>query len=163
VEHATLISNSFAPAFLTAALGFEYHPAEYFKVRISPIAPRVTLVRDAARLATADNPTPYGVTPGKIARFEWLSGQVLAEFNKDIVKNVNLKWRYLMFANYENLSMKTIDHRLDLNLTAKVNQFVNVSIGGILLYDADQDLGAQWSQVFSLGMMYTFQNYEDKK
>lgn len=163
VEVATLISDSFAPAFITAALGFEYHPTDFFKVRISPVAPRVTLVRDAARFVTVDNPTPYGITPGKFARFEWLSAQILAEFNKDLVKNVNLKWRYQAFVNYETLEAKTIDHRVDLNLTAKVNQFINVSLGGILLYDYDQDPGAQWSQVFSLGFLYTIQNYEDEK
>jgi hypothetical protein len=75
---------------------------------------------------------------------------------------VNLKWRYVMFANYETLEAKTIDHRLDLNLTAKVNKFVNVSLGGILLYDFDQDSGVQLSQAFSLGVLYTFQNYSDK-
>jgi len=163
VEVPTLISDSFAPAFLTAALGFEYHPTDYFKVRLSPIAPRITMVRNVDRFVTVDNPTPYGVSPGKSTRLEWLAAQVLAEFNKDIFKNVNLKWRYVMFANYETLELKTIDHRLDINLTAKVNQFINVSIGGILLYDYDQDAGAQWSQAFSLGMMYTFQNYEEKK
>jgi hypothetical protein len=162
-EKATLISDAFAPAFITAAFGFEYHPVPYFKIRISPIAPRVTLVRNVERFVTVDNPTPYGVSPGKFARFEWTAAQILAEFDKDIAKNVNLKWRYQLFANYETLQMKTIDHRLDLTLTAKVNQFINVSIGGILLYDYDQDPGAQWSQVFSLGMLYTIQNYEDKK
>lgn len=163
VEVATLISDSFAPAFITAAVGFEYHPVEYFKVRISPIAPRVTLVKEVERFVTTENPTPYGVAPGDFARFEWLSAQILAEFNKDIMKNVNLKWRYVMYANYETLELKTIDHRLDVNITAKVNQFINVNVGGILLYDIDQDLGAQWSQVFSLGFLYTIQNYEDKK
>lgn len=79
VEQATLISDSFAPAFLTAAFGFEYHPVDYFKVRISPLAPRVTLVKDVERFVTTDSLTPYGVTPGKFARFEWLSAQVLAE------------------------------------------------------------------------------------
>jgi len=159
-EVSTLISDSFAPAFITAALGFEYHPTDYFKVRISPLAPRVTLVSSVDRFVTADNPTPYGVQPGKFARFEWLSAQILAEFSKDIAKNVNLKWRYLLFANYETLEMKTIDHRLDLTLTAKVNQFINVSLGGILLYDYDQDTGAQWSQAFSLGLLYSIQNYK---
>ncbi|MEJ0033172.1 MAG: hypothetical protein WDO15_23835 [Bacteroidota bacterium] len=42
VEKGTLISDSFAPAFITAAFGFEYRPREWFMVRISPIAPRVT-------------------------------------------------------------------------------------------------------------------------
>lgn len=163
VERATLISDSFAPAFITAALGFEYHPVDYFKVRISPLAPRVTLVKDVERFVTPDSPTPYGVAPGDYARFEWAAAQVLAEFNKDIMKNVNLKWRYVMFANYETLALETLDHRLDLNITAKVNQFINVGLGGILLYDIDQDAGAQWSQAFTLGFLYTIQNYEEKK
>lgn len=162
-EVATLISDAFAPAFITAALGFEYHPTEYFKIRMSPVAPRVTLVKDVERFVTTDNPTPYGVEPGKFARFEWLAAQIIAEFNKDIAKNVNFKWRYQLFANYETLEMKTIDHRFDANLTAKVNQFINVTIGGILLYDYDQDPGAQWSQAFSLGMLYAIQNYQEKK
>jgi hypothetical protein len=162
-EKSTLISASFAPTFITAAIGFEYHPTDFFKVRISPLAPRVTLVKDANRFVTADNPTPFGVKPGKSARFEWAAAQIFAEFNKDLVKNVNLKWRYLMYANYETLALKTIDHRLDLTLTAKVSQFINVSLGGILLYDFDQDSGAQWSQLFSLGMLYTIQNFQEKK
>jgi hypothetical protein len=59
--------------------------------------------------------------------------------------------------------MKTIDHRLDLMLNAKVNQFITVGLGGILLYDYDQDTGAQVSQVFNLGFAYSIQNYEEPK
>lgn len=161
VERATMISSSFAPAFITAALGFEYHPTDYFKIRMSPVAPRVTLVKDVERFVTPSTPTPYGVEVGKFARFEWLAAQVIAEFNKDIVQNINLKWRYQMFANYETFQLKTIDHRVDVNITAKVNKFINVNLGGILLYDYDQDPGAQWSQVFSLGVLYTFANYKE--
>ncbi len=159
----TLISNSLSPTFITTAIGFEYHPVEYFKLRLSPIAPRVTIVNDAKQFVTADNPTPYGVDPSGSTRFEWYAFQLLAEFNKDIAPNVNLKWRYVMYANYETLALRTIDHRLDLNITAKVNKFVNVNLGGIVLYDIDQDLGVQISQAFSLGVLYTFQNFEEKK
>ncbi len=160
VEQAELISDIFAPAFITTGLGFEYHPVDYFKVRISPFAPRVTIVSDVDRFVTVDNPTPYGVLPGESARFEWLSAQVLAEFNKDIATNLNLKWRYVLFANYETLSLENLDHRLDLNITAKVNQFINVSLGGIMIYDIDQDADVQLSQAFSLGILYTFQNFK---
>jgi len=163
VEQATLISDLIAPAFITAGLGFEYHPVDYFKLRLSPFAPRITIVNDVNRFVTVDNPTPYGVAVGKKARFEWLAFQLLAEFNKDIAENINLKMRYVMFANYETLEAKTIDHRFDLNLTAKVNRFINVSLGGILLYDYDQDSGVQLSQALNLGVLYTFQNFEDKK
>jgi Protein of unknown function (DUF3078) len=159
----TLVSRAFAPTFITAALGIEYHPVEYFKVRFSPFAPRVTIVGHAQSLVTADNPRPYGVNPTGSTRFEWLAFQMLAEFNKDIATNINLRWRYVMFANYQTLAWKTIDHRVDLNITAKINKFINVSLGGIMLYDYDQDTKTQFSQAFSFGVLYTFQNYEEKK
>ena len=160
IETAELISNLFAPAFITTSIGFQYTQSPAFKVRLSPFAPRVTIVQNSDQLAVVDPISPYGVLIGESVRYEWLAGQILAEFNKDIAKNVNLKWRYLMFVNYENLNFKEIDHRLDLNLTAKVNQFVNVSLGGIMLYDFDQDSGLQVSQAFSLGMLYTIQNFK---
>lgn len=163
VEQSTAISDLFAPAFITFALGAEYHPVEYFKVRISPVAPRLTIVNDPERFIPAVDPlAPYGVEPPDETRFEWLAFQLNAEFDKDIATNLNLKWRYLMFANYETLALKTIDHRLDLMLNAKVNRFITVGLGGILLYDYDQDSGAQVSQVFNLGFAYTFQNYVEE-
>lgn len=164
IEQSILISDIMAPAYITFALGAEYHPTDYFKVRISPFAPRVTLVNDPARFIPAvDTVAPYGVEPPDESRFEWLAFQVLAEFDKSIATNLNLKWRYLMFANYETLQLKTIDHRLELMMNAKVNRFITVGLGGILLYDFDQDSGAQVSQVFNLGFAYSFQNYEEKK
>jgi hypothetical protein len=164
IEERALISDFMAPAFITSAWGLEYHPVEYFKVRFSPFSPRVTILsNNNGRFNAVDPVAPYGVEVGSDTRYEWLAFQMQAEFDKDIAKNVNLKWRYVMFANYETLELKTIDHRLDLNLVAKVNRFVNVSVGGILLYDFDQDSGLQLSQAFSLGILYSFQNYEEKK
>lgn len=163
VEQANLISDIFAPAFVTSTLGFEYDPVDYFKVRISPLASRVTILSESERFVFVDSVAPYGVEIGENYRVERLAFQLLAEFNKEVATNLSLTWRYLFFANYETLEGKKIDHRLDLNLTAKVNKFVNVSLGGILLYDYDQDHEAQYSQAFSLGVLYTFQNYQDKK
>lgn len=160
VEVETLISDLFAPAFITTSLGFQYQRSPAFKMRISPFAPRVTIVQNSEDFIAVSPTEPYGVAIGETVRYEWLAAQILAEYNKDIMQNVNLKWRYLLFANYENLNLQEIDHRLDLNLTAKVNKFINVSLGGILLYDYDQDPGAQVSQAFSLGFMYTFQNFK---
>lgn len=164
VEQPNLISDFFSPAFITTALGFEYHPVDYFKVRISPLAPRVTIVKDNnGRFDFLDPIAPYGVKVGESTRFEWYAFQLLAEFNKDIAKNINLKWRYMAYANYETVELKTIDHRLDFGLTAKVNSMVNVNIGTIVLYDYDQDDEVQFSQSLNIGLSYTFQNYEDKK
>jgi hypothetical protein len=158
-----LISDIIAPAFITSAWGLEYHPVDYFKVRISPFAPRVTIVREPTRFTKSVGPEPYGVDSTKTARFEWLAFQLVAEFDKEIATNINLKWRYMMYANYETIEPKTIDHRIDLDIVAKVNKYINVTLGGILLYDYDQDSGVQLSQVFSFGFLYTFQNYEEPK
>ncbi len=164
VEFGTLTSDIFAPAFITSAWGFQYHPVDYFKLTLSPFSPRVTIVTDNnGRFDAVDLVRPYGVNVGESTRFEWLAFQMAAEFNKDIAENLNLKWRYVMFANYQTLESKTIDHRLDLGLTAKVNKFMNVNLGGILIYDFDQDSGVQLAQAFTLGIAYSFQNYEDKK
>lgn len=164
VEVAIPISDMFAPAFITSSWGVEYHPNKFFKARISPFAPRLTIVsNNNGRFDAVDPVSPYGVLVNETIRTEWLAFQMLAEFDKDIAKNLNLKWRYLLFANYETLAAKTIDHRLDLNLAAKVNQFVSVSLGGILVYDVDQDAGLQTSQAFSLGVLYSFQNFAPPK
>lgn len=157
------LSDLFAPAFITTAVGFEYHPVSYFKVRLSPLAPRLTIVNDVRRFINVDNPTPYGLSPNRTARMEWLAFQMLTEFDKDIFKNVNLKWRYILFADYQKLSPDQLFHRVDLNLTAKIGRFFNLNFGTIFLYDRNQDSSAQLSQAFSFGMLYTFQNFADKK
>jgi hypothetical protein len=163
IETSSLISGLFAPAYITAALGFEYHPAEYFKLRLSPLSPRVTIVNEVNRFVTVANPTPYGVQPNESTFIQWYAFQMLAEFNKDIAPNLNLKWRYILFADYKTLELNKIDQRLDLDLTARVNKFVNVSIGGIAMYFYNQDKDIQFSQALSLGVAYSFQNFADKK
>ena len=160
---ATLTSDFFAPAFITAAYGFEYHPATYFHVRLAPFAPRLTVVNRADRFVAALGDTPYGVNPGHSTRFEVLAAQILAEFDKNLSPTVNLKARYVLFANYRNLNFQEIDHRLDVALTAKVGKYVNVALNGIALYDYDQDHGVQYSQGLTLGVAYAFQNYVDAK
>lgn len=158
-----LISDFLAPAFITSAWGLEYHPVDYFKVRFSPFAPRLTIVQDPRRFTKTVAEKPYGVDSTETTRFEVLAAQIQADFNKEIMKNVNLKWRYMMYANYETFDIDEIDHRIDLDIVMKVNKFINVNLGAILLYDHDQDPEVQLSQVFSFGFLYTFQNFEEPK
>jgi hypothetical protein len=163
VEQEYLISDFLAPAFITGAVGFEYHPVEYFKLRLSPFSPRLTIVQDPTRFTQTVGPTPYGVDSTETTRFELAAFQALAEFQKDIAENINLKWRYMLYANYETFDFDKIDHRFDLTLTGKVNRFIAVSVGGILIYDYDQDKEVQLSQSLTLGFTYSFQNFEEPK
>ncbi|OON65824.1 DUF3078 domain-containing protein [Hymenobacter sp. CRA2] len=162
-DRTRLVSSWFAPAFLTAAYGFEYHPNTYFKVRLAPFAPRFTFVDRPERFLSSVGAEPYGAKPPRELRREWLAAQVLSEFDKDVMQNVNLQARYLLFANYKELAFRKLDHRLEMIITAKVNRYINVAVTGIGLYDYDQDRKIQASQALSLGFLYTFQNYQDGK
>jgi hypothetical protein len=72
----------------------------------------------------------YGVPIGKRVRTEAALIQMVANFDKDIAKSVNLKFRYLLFSSFKH--PLNIDNRLDAMLTAKVNKFVNVNLGPLL-------------------------------
>ena len=162
-QRAQKVSSAFAPAYVTAAYGMEYVANKWFKIRLSPLASRLTIVGRPQRFVGVLGEQPYGVKLNHSTHFELLAGQILAELDKSLGSNMNVKARYLLFADYEKLALRRIDHRLDASLTAKVNRYINVSITGILLYDYDQDRAVQYSQGLSLGLIYTRQNLQDKK
>ena len=148
-EVPTIISRFMSPGYLTESIGFEYKTPKSFWLRIGTGTARQTFVLDKDLYLT--NPKNFGVTPGKTFRNE-LAFQLVTNFEKDIATNVNLKSRYSMFANYEQL--RNIDQRLDITLQAKVNRVVNVSIAGIAVYDDDASTRIQASQALSLGVMF---------
>ncbi|NHE56356.1 DUF3078 domain-containing protein [Cyclobacterium plantarum] len=152
----TLISKFMAPGFLTSSLGFEYKPNNTFFLRIGPFSPRFTFVNDTEIINNV--PSNYGVPAGDMVRVEWLAMQVFAGLDKDLSENLNLKSRYAMYANYQTLSLENIDHRLDVTLTAKITNIINVTFTGIGLYDKDQDPGVQYSQALALGILYKVGN-----
>jgi hypothetical protein len=121
-------------------------------LRIGTGTARQTFVLDTSLHQT--NPKNFGVEPGRRFRNE-LAFQLVSSFEKDIATNLNLKSRYVMFANYEKL--KNIDHRLDLTLTARINKLINVAISGVALYDNDTANRIQASQTMSLGLVYKLQ------
>lgn len=151
-EVRTLLSRFMAPGYLTESVGFEYKPVKYFFLRIGTGTARQTFVLDTSIYRT--NPKNFGVEPGSRFRNE-LAFQLVSSLEKDIAKNLNLKSRYVMFANYEQL--QAIDHRLDLTLTARVNKLINVAVSGVALYDFDTGNQIQASQTMSLGLVYKLQ------
>src|SRR5688572_11269585 len=58
IEQSFLISDFLAPAFITSAWGAEYAPATFFKLRLSPFAPRLTIVQDPTRFTKTVGPEP---------------------------------------------------------------------------------------------------------
>ena len=140
-----------SPGYLTESFGFEYKPNKEFYLRIGTGTARQTFVLDTNIYKT--NPKNFGVPKGNVFRNE-LAFQVVSNLDKDIAKNINLKSRYALFANYKRLNH--LDHRLDVTVSAKVNKLINVSIAAIALYDDDTSDKIQASQSISLGLVYRF-------
>lgn len=162
VEQELLISDFLAPAFITFATGFEYRPSNYFTLGLAPFSPRATIVQDPTRFTKTVGPQPYGVDSTETVRYEWLAFQLTADFNKALNEVVNLKARYMLYANYETFEWETIDHRLDMMFNIQAGKFIVVGIGGGLIYDIDQDTEVQLSQLFQLGFSYSFRNFEEE-
>ncbi len=152
VEKTVKRSGLFAPAFITESVGFEYKPVPYFNVVISPMALRQTIVSDKTLYLTPGNEKNFGVTPNSTLRNEVGLFQLVANFDKDIAKDLNLKFRYMGFASLKDFG--NIDDRLDANLTAKINKNVNVNLGLIAVYDFDQSGKVQLAQSLNFGFLF---------
>ncbi len=166
----TIISRFMAPGYLTESFGAEYKPNEHFSAQLGLLTLRQTILTDTAiHRGVRGN---YGVAIGKKLRNE-LGCNIILNYNQDFyifgTKSekgypINLKARYWMFTNYgKPLNTRisytqSIDHRLDLNLTAKINKYMNVMFGYTLFYDSDQDLKVQTTQNFGLGILYAISN-----
>ena len=149
----TLISSFLAPGYITSSFGAEFHPTERFNLRLAPVAPRVTVVRQPDRFRHPADTTIYGVRPGRSAFWQF-GFQALAQLEQPLGPNADLKVRYVLFIDYAQLRPVDTSHRLNLTLTAKVNTWLNVSLGGIALYDYNQDQGFQYSQNLALGIVF---------
>ncbi len=155
-EQKTLISRFMSPGYLTESLGIEFKYKTFYWLRLGTGTARQTFVLDEDIIKT--NPGNFGVKAGHKARNE-LAFQLISNFEKDIFKNVRLTSRYSMFANYEHLEkLKFIDHRLEAQLTARVNKFVNVGFNSTAIFDNDAADKIQATEGLYLGLVYRFPN-----
>lgn len=138
------ISDFLAPGYLTLGLGVDYVPNEHFSVMASPFTSKITFVNDQF-LA---NLGQFGVeeavrdtlgnvlTEGDNVRHE-LGASINAVYtNKFYKDNVFFSAKLGLFSNYLD-KPENIDVNAEALLTFKVNKFLNVSIGAMLIYDDD--------------------------
>ena len=164
------ISNFFAPAQFTFAVGVAYKPNDWFALRLSPLAPRFTFlsdqsvrIREQADGTFVPDPTQkaYGVDPGKNSRTEWLAFQLQAALNRNLTENISINARYQLFTEYSHLD--NINHRLDLILTAKASRYLSTTFGLIALYNKDFSANLQIQQTLAIGLVYNISSFRKKK
>lgn len=159
-DRQPFISGFFTPAYITEAIGLEWKPNKFFNMQFAPGAIRQTILGNKDLYLDIDRLSPeykfanYGVERGKAIRNEVAIMQLVMNYNKDLVKDVNLKWRYQAFASAKDLA--AIDNRLDAQLTAKFAKYFNVNIGLIAIYDQDQIAKMQLAQSINFGFLYSW-------
>lgn len=173
------ISGFMNPGYLTLGLGVQWVPNEHFKINVSPITTRMTVVNDQ-KLADAG---AYGVKKavydtlgnkinnGESLRWEF-GAQLIAEFNYEIFDNVTFKSKLIAIYDYLHKSSDLnavgekytcpVDFDWDNQLVMKVNDWLNCNISARLVYDEDiAPLSSypgttfrQFKEVMSIGISY---------
>ncbi len=153
----SLISSYMEPGYLSPYLGFTYKPNDNFSATIAPVMQKMTFVMndELADLGA------YGVDPGDNFRSE-IGWSLTSGYQKEIMKNVNLKANLLLFASYEE--QRHIDVNFDLFLNFKVNEYITTNFSVQAIYDHDikiedgDSLGPrlQLRNVLNIGLTYNF-------
>lgn len=166
VETRTLLSRIMSPAYLTAALGFDYKPNNNLSVFIAPLSYRGTFVLDD----NLNSIGAFGVDSNSNLRHE-VGGLLMVKYQKANIfkiKNVDFKTQATFFSNYLDRP-ENIDVLWDVLINMKVNKYISASIATSLVYDHDillpltDDNGIEFSgrrvqfkEVLNIGFNYKF-------
>jgi hypothetical protein len=152
-NNRTLVSAPFAPAYLTFGPGFAYKQSDNFRVNISPLASRITLVQNDSLSSIG----AFGVTPGSHTLFEF-GASVDAYYKFNIAKNISFENSLKLFSNYLS-HPESIYADYAGNLYMKVNKLVTVNFGVELISDplaSTYHEALQVRQIFGAGITYKF-------
>ena len=167
----TKISGLFAPAYLLAALGFDYKPSDHFSAFIAPLTGKITFVEDKQLSDAGD----FGVKPGQKSLSEF-GGYLRAvytknDFKKEFLKNVTFSTKVDLFTNYIKNPQNVVVNWETL-LAFKVNKFLSASINTQLVYDDKikvpvirngeaKSIGSliQFKEILGVGFAYTFKSF----
>jgi hypothetical protein len=132
-----IISNLFAPAFLTQGVGLEYKPKPHFFISFGGATLRQTIVAnnkvwDSEYYKGSEK--IFGVERGKNVRLEG-GFQAVAAYDKNLSDKLNLKWRWQTFTPYK---LNAFDHNLAAIASFKLNKYINLNGTVLGIYDWDQ-------------------------
>jgi hypothetical protein len=154
-DTASIISQSFAPAFVLLSLGVDYKPTSNLSVFISPLTERWVIVNDKS-LASQ-----YGLLPGKKSKNE-LGAFVSANYTAKLGGSFVYKTKLDLFSNYKQ-KPANVDIFWTNVITAKLTKYINFSFNLDMIYDDNtqnvnpaKGPAAQWLQLMGIGFAYNF-------
>ncbi|MCG8477208.1 MAG: DUF3078 domain-containing protein [Cytophagales bacterium] len=154
----SLISDFFAPAYLTAAAGFTLKEKNLLRVGFSPLSMRMTFVANEA-LSDAG---AFGVDKGDRMRTQG-GANIDARLDWEFMKNSRLKSRLILFSDYEKF--QNVDINWEAILFFKINKLLFAQIDTQMIYDDEIDVvrsdnttgpDLQLKYVLSFGLSWEF-------
>ena len=77
----------------------------------------------------------------------------VTEYSWSFMEDMNYSTYLRLFGRFEDLSVW--DVRWDNVITAKINKYVNVNFGVLVIYDVDETAKTQVKEALQLGISYT--------
>ena len=167
------VSTFLAPGYVNLAFGLDYIKNDNFSIFGSPFAFKGTIVMDQ----TLANAGAFGVdkaivdSQGNIVSLgsnfrEEYGAYLKIKWNKNLMKNIDLKSRMEFFSNYTR-NPQNIDVNAEILLLFKVNKLFSASTQFNLIYDDDikiKDINGnigprtQFKSVLGIGLYYKMEN-----
>ena len=141
-----LISKFFAPAYFTQIGGIAFSPVDYFSAEAG-LAMKETIVSDTTLS------TRYGLDAGDTFRFE-PGYSVALNFEKEIFSHVRLISSVETFTNMQR-HIDNTDVNFSNEMIGKINDFMNMSLQFVMIYDSDYSRKVQVKQVLSAGLSFS--------
>lgn len=156
LDTASVISKTFAPAYILLSLGFDYKPNANFSLFLSPLTERWVVVSDKLIKPL------YGVAPDKNARNE-LGAFLSANYTAKLGTNFTYKSKLDLFSNYKQ-NPQNVDIFWTNALSAKLTRYINFSFNLDMVYDDNtknvnpaKGPAPQWLQLMGIGFAYKFE------
>lgn len=145
----TLIANFFDPGYITQSIGFAYDKLPNIQTRLG-MAFQETFTADKSLAARySDDPK----TLNDVETFKFETGlESVTDGKFTIDDNVTLTSKLRLFTRFEDLSVW--DVRWDNTVVAKVNNWLNVNLGIIVLHEVSQSLKTQLKEALQIGITY---------
>jgi Protein of unknown function (DUF3078) len=143
---AIKIANFFDPGYVIESLGFTYNKNKYVSTRLG-IALQETFTNNFTQYA--DDPAT-----AEIEKFKLETGiESVTTLQYALQENLLYNSQLNLFTRFKQLDVW--DVRWDNTVTAKINNYVNVNLNVLLIYQKSQSPKTQVKEALQLGFTYT--------
>ncbi|MCX8057424.1 MAG: DUF3078 domain-containing protein [Ignavibacteria bacterium] len=140
------IADFFDPGYVTQSFGFTYDKVKGLKSRLGVAFQEIFTKRQRK---FSDNPD----TKDRVEAFKLETGiESVTSSEFKLMENINYKGTLRLFSRFEN--MKYWDVRWDNLITARINDYINVNLNLLVVYERKQSLKTQIKEALQLGLMY---------